>query len=193
MHAATEANLRNMSSPSSDAGLLAGSAQTYHRAEPRANSRPLAFEIRRLVDIAHDPGIVDLEQFHPFGVSLEELTRTILAAQGRKLLVEPPRESDRMSALAVERRCGDRCAFLEGLGDDPDRFGTDERHVGERDDPTIGVGSRAQAGGEARSHALARVLAHDRVATGVAQQLAELLRARPDDRDGFGEGIEQVS
>jgi hypothetical protein len=72
-----------MSSPSVDTGLLAGSVRNLPQGGAARESRPLAFEIRRLIDIAHDPGIIDLEQFHPFGVSLEELTRTIVAAQGR--------------------------------------------------------------------------------------------------------------
>src|SRR5438445_4041000 len=106
---------------------------SYHSAAPRANSGPLALEIRRLVDVVHGPGVIDVKQLHPFGVLLDELARAVVSVQGRELFVEARRESDRGPALTVARRRGDRCALLQDLRDDPDRFGTDERHVGERD------------------------------------------------------------
>src|SRR5882762_10353518 len=145
------------------------------REAPHVNSRPLALEVRRLVDVVYDTGVIDLEDLHPFGVLSQELARAVVAVQGRKFLVEAPRESDRVPALAMERRRGDRCALLQSFRDDPDGFGTDERHVSERDDPTLRVGSRAHAGGKARSHTLARVLAHDSVAAGIAQHFSEPL------------------
>src|SRR5439155_27325698 len=115
------------------------------RLVPRAlisRPRPLALEIRKFVDVVHDTGVIDLKDLHPFGMLPQELARAVVAAQGRELFVEAQRESDRMSTLTAERRRGDRCAFLQGFRDDPDGFGTDERHVGARDHPTFRVGVR---------------------------------------------------
>src|SRR6266516_4314258 len=61
--------------------------------------RPLPLEVRKLVDVVHDTGVIDLEDLHPFGMVLYELARAVVAVQGGKFLVEAPRESDRMSAL----------------------------------------------------------------------------------------------
>src|SRR5712691_3505467 len=170
------------------AGTTGFDLEVKHRGRksPRANSRPLALEIRGLVDVVHGPGVVDLEQLHPFGVLLDELARAIVSVQRRQLVEKPPGETHRMPAFAAIHRSRDRRALRDGLGNDANRFGPQERHVSKRDHPAISLRSGAYACRKAGAHALCRVLANDSAASGIAQDPGELLCAWPDDRDRFG-------
>src|SRR5262245_5880627 len=140
-------------------------------------------EIFGTVDVAEDAGIVAVDELDGGARALQEFARARVTGEALEVAAESRRESDGMPALAPPRRRDDRGARRQPLDDPPDRFRTDERHVGKSDHPAVRVPGSADGMGERRAHALLRPLAHGHFGALAAQALCELERARSDHRD----------
>src|SRR5262249_25751832 len=105
-------------------------------------------EIFGTIDVAEDAGVVAVDELDGGARALQEFARAGVTGEALEAAAEPRRESDGMPALAPPRGRNDRRARGQPLDDAPDRFRTNERHVGKRDHPAVRVPGSANGMGE---------------------------------------------
>ena len=172
--------------------LLAFSlAWDYYSSDP--NYLTELREIVRRIDVAQYSRIIDVDPHHDVPVRGDHRLGAVIGGKRRECRAARLTEADGMPALVAEKRRRDRCATLDRGGDLGDRFGAQPRHVGERDDPALGIARRANAAGETGAHAIGRVGAPDNARAGGSKRRGKPRIAGPDDRHDIRDRREEVT
>jgi hypothetical protein len=141
-------------------------------------------EILRSVDVPNGSWVITFQQNDLSAIAAQESSGTFVALESDEPRIERPAEADRVASPPGEGGRGDGGACQEGSPDGLDRFRLDERHVGQRDEPAVGVGRARDAVREARAHPLGSPGEGEDLEPLGAEQLGERLIVDPDDGDG---------
>lgn len=119
-------------------------------------------------------GIVNRYQDYAGVVAPQDSSGAFVSLKRRELRIIGFGETDRMSTFAVMGGRGDGCAISQRPGNGGDGIRPNERHIGERDDPTVGLGARAHPARETRAHAFVRARANANFHARTLQRIRQL-------------------
>src|SRR3954471_10047016 len=117
-------------------------------------------EVARRVDVPDHAWIADGHFLQPVLVCLQYALGALVPARSDELLEKNSGDADRVAAPCAPVRRRERRAREERVAHRGDGGGAHERHVGERDEVALDSACRAHCAGEARAHAVGRLLAY---------------------------------
>ena len=94
-------------------------------------------------------GIIDLNELHRWRPALQDCARAFIPAQGQQFIAQHAAERHRMATPALLHRCGDDGATTHPASYRADGVDTNERHVGQRHQPSGFVRCRSNGKGKA--------------------------------------------
>lgn len=152
---------------------------------------PLGGDIGGVINIDQHTRIVHFDQSQLIGVLRKDIAPTPVTSERSQRRTKTTRETDGMATLPVTDRCDERRAGGERFSHGLYGRGPDRGHVGQRDDPAIGL-DRGDTAGKARAHAAAGIRVDNDTQTLSREQQREDFVAGTQHGNGIGQGVDEV-